>query len=96
MNTETRGNSRDAIFANEHWSHIVLVHSKPGNDYVDMSLSGLKKANKNAEGLSRKAGKAEPLRLKQEQEKGVEAERLHKQIVFKDLVPSPIKVKCFS
>ena len=89
-----------AIFANEHWSHIVLVRSKPESDYVEMSPSGLKKAKKNAEGLSKKARKAEELRLKQEQEKGLEAERLHrkleesKQIALKEdpALPSPIKV----
>jgi Asparaginal-tRNA synthetase, N-terminal domain len=90
-----------AIFANEHSQSLnILVRSKPESDYTEISPSGLKKAKKNAEGLAKKARKAEEQRLKEEQEKGAEAERLRrkleesKQITLKEdlTLPSPVKV----
>lgn len=94
-----------AIFTNDQsQSLIFLIRSKAENDYAEMSPSGLKKARKNAEGLSKKAKKAEEQRLKQEQEKGAEAERLHrkleesKQILLEDdpSLPTPVKVTWIS
>lgn len=90
-----------AIFANEHSKPItILIRSKPDIDYAEISPSGLKKAKKNAEGLAKKAKKAEEQRLKEEQEKGAEVERLRKkleeskQITLTEdpTLPSPVKV----
>jgi len=59
---------------------VIFVRGKDGEEYVEITQSALKKAKKNAEGLQKKAQKAEELRLRQEQEKGVEAERLQKKL----------------
>jgi len=90
-----------AIFANDSsQTLIVLIRSKEENNYAEISPSGLKKATKNAAGLSKKAKKAEEQRLKKVQEEGAESERSHrrleesKQIVLKDdpSLPTPVKV----
>lgn len=59
---------------------VIFVHAKDGDEYVEITQSALKKAKKNAEGLQKKAKKAEELRLREEQEKGAEAERLQKKL----------------
>jgi len=55
---------------------LILIRPKLDDEYAEISPSGLRKAKKNAEGLHKKAKKVEELKLKQEQEKGAEAERL--------------------
>lgn len=89
-----------AIFANDQsQSLIILIRSRVENDYAEISPSGLKKARKNAEGLSKKAKKAEEQRVRQEQVKRSEAERSHKkledskQVVLEDDPSLPIPVK---
>jgi asparaginyl-tRNA synthetase len=90
-----------AIFATDQSKPpIVLIRSKSENDYAEISPSGLKKAKKNADGLSKKAKKAQEQRLKEEQEKGAEAQRLlrkledSRQVVLKEdpTLATPIKV----
>ncbi|KAF8589480.1 asparaginyl-tRNA synthetase [Ramaria rubella] len=90
-----------AIFANESKSLIILVRSKLDDDYLEISPSALKKARKNAEGLSKKAKKAEEQRFKKAQEQGLEVEKLQKKleeskkIVLKEdlTLPEAIKIK---
>jgi hypothetical protein len=56
------------------------VRAKGVEEYVEITQSALKKAKKNAEGLAKKAKKAEELKQREEQEKGAEAERLQKKL----------------
>ena len=59
---------------------LILIRQKLDDEYTEISPSGLRKAKKNADGLHKKAKKAEEQRVKQEQERGAEAERLQKKL----------------
>ncbi|KIJ51411.1 hypothetical protein M422DRAFT_158290 [Sphaerobolus stellatus SS14] len=59
---------------------LIFVRGKGADEYVEITQSALKKAKKGAEGLEKKAKKAGELKLREEQEKGAEAERLQKKL----------------
>lgn len=87
-----------ALFIHESGSTIpgIFVRNKEGTEYVEITASALKKAKKDADGLAKKAKKADEIKRKEEEKKANEQKKLEeskKIIITEDpSLPKPTTV----